>query len=109
MPVMAAGASRQSADGARHLGPHAILGSGVSTLPRLHATAMPVEVTGTGLSVGVRVAGHSLEGRTRLTFAKLVERDFGGFVLPRAFEECGFYECLMCFQRVGIKMDVGKR
>src|SRR5215831_17884476 len=57
--------------------------AGVATLPGLPATAVPVELTDTGLPVGVQVVGPYLQDRTTLTFAALVEREFGGFVAPR--------------------------
>lgn len=56
--------------------------AGVATLPGLPATAVPVELTDTGLPIGVQVVGPYLQDRTTLTFAALVEREFGGFVSP---------------------------
>jgi len=56
--------------------------AGVATLPGLPATAVPVELTDTGLPIGVQVVGPYLQDRTTLTFAALVEREFGGFVAP---------------------------
>jgi amidase len=55
---------------------------GVATLPGLPATAVPIERTDKGLPVGVQVIGPYLEDRTPLAFAKLIEREFGGFVPP---------------------------
>lgn len=62
-----------------------VLWAGVATLPGLPATAVPIERTDTGLPVGVQIVGPYLEDRTTLAFARLVEREFGGFVPPRAF------------------------
>ena len=62
-----------------------VLWAGVATLPGLPATAVPIERTDTGLPVGVQIVGPNLEDRTTLAFARLVEREFGGFVPPRAF------------------------
>ena len=59
--------------------------SRVATLPGLPATAVPIERTDTGLPVGIQIVGPYLEDRTTLAFARLVEREFGGFVPPRAF------------------------
>ena len=59
-----------------------VLWPGVATLPGLPATAIPIERTETGLPVGVQVIGPFLEDRTPLAFAKLYEREFGGFVAP---------------------------
>jgi amidase len=58
---------------------------GVATLPGLPATAVPIERTDTGLPIGVQIVGPYLEDRTPLAFAKLIEREFGGFVPPLAF------------------------
>ena len=58
---------------------------GVATLPGLPATAVPIERTDTGLPIGVQIIGPYLEDRTPLAFAKLIEREFGGFVPPPAF------------------------
>ena len=55
---------------------------GVATLPGLPATAVPIERTDTGLPIGVQIIGPYLEDRTPLAFAKLIEREFGGFVPP---------------------------
>ena len=61
-----------------------VVWAGVATLAGLPATAVPVEQTDTGLPVGVQVVGPYLEDRTTLAFARLVEREFGGFVPPPA-------------------------
>jgi amidase len=58
---------------------------GVATLPGLPATAVPIARTETGLPIGVQVIGPYLEDRTTLAFARLVEREFGGFVRPPRF------------------------
>jgi amidase len=61
-----------------------VVWAGVATLPGLPATAVPLERTDTGLPVGVQIVGPHLEDRTTITFARLVEREFGGFVPPPA-------------------------
>jgi len=58
---------------------------GVATLPGLPATAVPIARTETGLPIGVQVIGPYLEDRTTLAFARLVERELGGFVRPPRF------------------------
>jgi amidase len=48
----------------------------------LPATAVPINRSATGLPIGVQVIGPYLEDRTTIAFAKLVERELGGFVPP---------------------------
>jgi amidase len=62
-----------------------VVWAGLATLPGLPATAIPIDRTGDGLPIGVQLIGPYLEDRTPLTFAKLVEREFGGFVPPPGF------------------------
>src|SRR5262245_62151615 len=62
-----------------------VVWAGLATLPGLPATAIPLERTSEGLPVGVQVIGPYLEDRTPLTFARLVEREFGGFVPSPGF------------------------
>ena len=62
-----------------------IVWPGVATVPGLPATAVPIARTDTGLPIGVQVIGPYLEDRTTLMFARLVEREFGGFVRPPRF------------------------
>jgi amidase len=59
-----------------------VVWAGVATLPGLPATAVPLERTDTGLPVGVQVVGPYLEDRSTLAFARLAEREFGGFLPP---------------------------
>jgi amidase len=49
----------------------------------LPATAAPIDRSATGLPIGVQIIGPYLEDRTTIAFAKLLEREFGGFVPPR--------------------------
>ncbi|CAN7560019.1 amidase family protein [Variovorax sp. LjRoot290] len=58
----------------------------VATLTGLPATAMPIGLAEDGLPVGMQIVGPYLEDRTTLAFAELVEREFGGFVVPPGFE-----------------------
>jgi amidase len=48
----------------------------------LPSTTMPLARTEDGLPVGVQIIGPYLNDRTTITFAGLVEREFGGFVRP---------------------------
>lgn len=55
---------------------------GIATLCGLPATALPAGLSPEGLPVGLQAIGPYLEDRTTVTFASLVEREFGGFVAP---------------------------
>jgi amidase len=59
--------------------------SGPASLSGLPATAMPIGLGSSGLPVGVQIIGPYLEDRTTLAFAKLAEREFGGFQAPPGF------------------------
>jgi amidase len=48
----------------------------------LPATAVPIDRTPEGLPIGVQIIGPYLEDVTTITFASLLEREFGGFVRP---------------------------
>jgi amidase len=60
---------------------------GIATLPGLPATAIPIGLSPEGLPVGVQIVGPWLEDRTPLKLAELIEREFGGFVRPPAFDD----------------------
>ncbi|HVV42322.1 MAG TPA: amidase [Nitrobacter sp.] len=60
---------------------------GVATLPGLPATAIPLTRSSDGLPIGVQIVGPWLEDRTPLKLAELIEREFGGFVPPPAFDD----------------------
>ena len=60
---------------------------GIATLPGLPATAIPVGLSPEGLPIGVQIVGPWLEDRTPLKLAELIEREFGGFVPPPAFDD----------------------
>lgn len=61
--------------------------AGVATAPGLPATAAPIGLTPEGLPIGVQIIGPFLEDRTPLALAALIEREFGGFVAPPAFDD----------------------
>jgi amidase len=54
----------------------------IATLSGLPATTMPIGRIHSGLPIGMQVIGGFLDDRTTLTFAGLVEREFGGFTPP---------------------------
>ena len=56
--------------------------AGPATVTGQPATAMPIGLSAEGLPIGMQIIGPCLEDRTTLTFARLVEREFGGFVAP---------------------------
>jgi amidase len=60
---------------------------GIATLPGLPATAIPTGFAPDGLPVGVQIVGPWLEDRTPLKLAELIEREFGGFVPAKMFDD----------------------
>ncbi|MDD1530989.1 amidase [Bradyrhizobium sp. WBOS7] len=60
---------------------------GIATLPGLPSTAVPLGLSKGGLPVGVQIVGPWLEDRTPLKLAELIEREFGGFVPPKMFDD----------------------
>jgi amidase len=56
--------------------------SSMATLLGLPATVAPIGHSAEGLPIGVQIIGPSLEDRTTIAFAGLVEREFGGFIPP---------------------------
>jgi amidase len=60
---------------------------GIATLPGLPSTAIPTGFSPDGLPVGVQIVGPWLEDRTTLKLAELIEREFGGFVPPKMFDD----------------------
>jgi amidase len=56
--------------------------AGIATLNGLPATTMPIGHSDSGLPIGVQIIGRYLEDRTTITFAGLIEREFGGFTPP---------------------------
>lgn len=56
---------------------------GVAFLP---ASVAPIGFTQTGLPVGVQIVGPQYGDRTCLQFARLLEKNYQGFIPPRAYE-----------------------
>ena len=63
--------------------------AGPATLNGLPATTAPIGPTETGLPIGAQIIGGYLEDRTTIAFADMVEREFGGLVLPRCCSRLG--------------------
>lgn len=60
---------------------------GLSTLSGQPATAFPWGRTKGGLPIGLQAIGPYLEDRTTITFAALLEREFGGFTAPPGYAD----------------------
>jgi len=60
---------------------------GIANLTGLPATALPIGRSPEGLPIGAQIVGPWLEDRTALKLAELIEREFGGFVPPPAFDD----------------------
>jgi amidase len=56
----------------------------LATTSGLPATVIPVAVA-EGVPVGVQIIGPEFEDRTPLAFARLIEREFGGFTPPPGY------------------------
>jgi amidase len=78
---------RINIDGKDYPYPDQLAWAGVATLPLLPSTAIPTGLSPGGLPVGVQIVGPYLEDRTPLKLAELIEREFGGFVPPKAFDD----------------------
>jgi amidase len=72
-------------DGASHPYGDQLVWPGVATLPGLPSTSIPIGMSPQGLPVGVQIIGPSLEDRTPLKLAELIESEFGGFVAPPGY------------------------
>src|SRR5208283_3825181 len=60
----------------------------LATMCGLPATVIPIAVA-EGLPIGVQIIGPEFEDRTPLAFARLVEREFGGFTPPPGYAAGG--------------------
>jgi amidase len=78
---------RINVDGNEFAYPDQMAWPGIANLPGLPATAIPTGLSPDGLPVGVQIVGPWLEDRTPLKLAELIEREFGGFVPPPAFDD----------------------
>jgi amidase len=56
--------------------------SSMAGLANLPSTVAPIAMSKAGLPVGVQIIGPYLEDRTTIHFARLLEREFGGYVAP---------------------------
>jgi amidase len=74
-------------DGEPHIYTDQLAWPGIATLPGLPSTAIPTGFAPDGLPVGVQIVGPWLEDRTPLKLAELIEREFGGFVPPKMFDD----------------------
>ncbi len=59
----------------------------IATCSNLPATVMPTGRFIDGMPAGVQIIGPYLEDRTTLCFARLVEAELGGFIVPPALAE----------------------
>jgi amidase len=78
---------RIKVDGKEYVYPDQLSWPGIATLPGLPSTAIPTGFAPDGLPVGVQIVGPWLEDRTPLRLAELIEREFGGFVPPKMFDD----------------------
>src|SRR5262247_2588378 len=79
---------RITIDGKEHVYPDQLAWPGIATLPGLPSTAIPTGFAPDGLPLGVQIVGPWLEDPTPLKLAELIEREFGGFVPPKMFDDC---------------------
>ncbi|SER49643.1 amidase [Lentzea albida] len=70
-------------DGVEHPYLDQLVWAGLATMPGLPATAVPAGRSSEGLPVGVQLIGPAFEDRTPLRLAELLEREIGGFQVPR--------------------------
>jgi amidase len=80
-------ARRIEIDGKPYPYPDQLAWPGIATLPGLPATALPLGLSSQGLPLGVQIVGPWLEDRTPLKLAELIEREFGGFIPPKMFDD----------------------
>jgi amidase len=78
---------RINIDGRDFSYPDQMAWSGIANLTGFPATQIPLGLSPDGLPVGVQIVGPWLEDRTPLKLAELIEREFGGFVPPPAFDD----------------------
>ena len=78
---------RITIDGKEYVYPDQLAWPGIAPLPGLPSTAIPTGFAPDGLPVGVQIVGPWLEDPTPLKLAELIEREFGGFVPPKMFDD----------------------
>jgi amidase len=78
---------RINIDGKDYPYPDQLAWPGIATLPGLPSTAIPLGLNAKGLPLGVQIVGPWLEDRTPLKLAELIEREFGGFIPPKMFDD----------------------
>jgi amidase len=60
----------------------------LATTSGLPATVIPIAVA-ESLPIGVQIIGPEFEDRTPLAFARMIEREFGGFTPPPGYATGG--------------------
>jgi amidase len=75
-------------DGDEHPYLHQLVWAELATTCGLPATVIPIAVA-EGLPIGAQIIGPEFEDRTPLAFARLVEREFGGFTPPPGYAAGG--------------------
>jgi amidase len=78
---------RINIDGKDYPYPDQLAWPGISTLPGLPSTSIPLGLNSQGLPLGVQIVGPYLEDRTPLKLAELIENEFGGFIPPKMFDD----------------------
>jgi amidase len=78
---------RINIDGKDYVYPDQLSWPGFATLPGLPSTAIPTGFASDGLPIGVQIIGPWLEDKTPIKLAELIEREFGGFVPPKMFDD----------------------
>ena len=74
-------------DGRDFVYPDQMAWPGVANLTGLPATQVPLGLSPDGLPIGAQIVGPWLEDRTPLKLAELIEREFGRFTPPPAFDD----------------------
>ena len=79
-------ARRYRVNGKELTHPHMLFWAGLSGVAYLPATAAPAGFTRAGLPVGVQIVGPHFGDRTTIHFARLLEREYQGFIPPPGFQ-----------------------
>lgn len=78
-------AKRADIDGKEIVFVDQLVWPGIAVLAGLPGTVAPIDRTKDGLPIGIHIMGAAYDDRTTITFAGLIEREFGGFVPPPRF------------------------